>query len=601
LSAKPVLNDGRIDVRMKRLLAIFMLFCTLGGFASDKKLQSAANQRKAAEKEFKQALDYEKTGDIQDALMSASQAALLDPVNPEYAMKRELLKQQIVRRHVDAGNKFAEAGNNEAALAEFREALAIDPQSSFVQQRLRDVMPPENPHKKHILELLASVDQINVRPSPALKSFHLQGDARAIYQQIGQAFGVGIQFDQGLSSRSTRFDLENVDFYTATDVAAKMFKTFWAPLAKDEAIVANDTQENRRIYERMSMRTFYVSNAAGTTDLNDIVNLMRVVFEIRFVTMEQSKNTITVRAPRQQVEAVSALLDNLMDAKPEIMLDVRAIEFDADKARRYGLNLPTSFTIFNIPSEIRRVLGSDAQRVIDQINATGTIDPSTISPSALQNLLNSPLIQPFIVFGGGQTLTGITVSPISGTLAFNKSYSATSEHLTLRAIDGEPALFRNGTKQPIVNSFFTTIAASNAGQAVVGNTPQFTFVDLGVTLKTTPHYLSGGLVKLDLELEISALGTASINSIPDITTRSFKGNITVREGEPSVVAGVLTDQETRSTNGYPGVGQIPGINSVLNLNSSDRPHNELMIVVTPYVVRRPFHNQGTGTIWSTNQ
>jgi len=586
--------------RMKRQLAILVLLLSLGGFASDKKPESATKERKAAENEFKQALDYEKTGDIQDALMAASQAALLDPINPEYAMKRELLKQQIVRRHVDAGNQFAEAGNNEAAAAEFGEALAIDPQNSFVQQRLRDVGPPENPHKQHVLELLASVDQINVHPSPGKKSFHFMGDARAAYQQIGQAFGVTMQFDQTLSSRAARFDLENVDFYTATDVAAKIFKTFWAPLAKDEAIVANDSQENRRIYERMSLRTFYVNNATGTNDLNDIANLMRVVFEMRFVTLEQSKNTITVRAPRQQVEAVAALLDNLMDAKPELMLDVRAIEFDADKARRYGLNLPSSFTIFNIPSEIRRVLGADAQRIIDQINATGTIDPSTIPPGDLQALLNSPLVQPFIVFGGGQTLTGITISPISGTLAFNKSYSATSEHLTLKAIDGEPAIFRNGTKFPIVSSFFTTVAASNAGQAVVGNTPQFQFVDLGLTLKTTPHYLSGGLVKLDMELEISALGTQSINSIPDITTRTFKGNITVREGEPSVVAGVLTDQELRSTSGYPGVGQVPGINSVLNLNSSDRPHNEIMIVVTPYVVRRPFHNQGTGTIWSTN-
>ncbi|HET7871561.1 MAG TPA: hypothetical protein VFL42_03555 [Terriglobales bacterium] len=585
---------------MKRRLVILMLFLSLGGFASDKKAQSAAKERKAAEKEFKQALDYEKAGEFQDALMAASQAALLDPVNPEYAMKRELLKQRIVRRHLDAGNQFAEAGNNQAAAAEFREALFMDPLNSFLQQRLRDVGPPENPHKQHVLEVLASVDQISLHPTPAKKSFHLQGDARAVYQQIGQAFGISMQFDQSLNSRPAKFDLENVDFYTATAVAAKMFKSFWAPLAKDEAIVANDTQENRRIYERMTLRTFYVNNVTGATELNDIVNLMRVVFEMRFVTMEQSKSTITVRAPQQQVEAVAALLDNLMDAKPELMLDLRTIEFDADKARRYGLNLPTSFTLFNIPSEIRRVLGSDAQQVIDQINATGTVDPTTIPPGDLQALLNSPLIQPFIVFGGGQSLMGLTISPISGTLAFNKSYSASTEHLTLRAIDGEPAIFRNGDKRPIPNSFFTTVAASNAGQAVVGNVPQFQFVDVGLTLKTTPHYLSGGLVKLDLELEISAVGSQSLNGIPDITTRSFKGNITVRQGEPSVVAGVLTDQELRATSGYPGIGQVPGVNSVLNLNSSDRPHNEIMIVITPYVVRRPFRNQGTSTIWNSN-
>lgn len=588
---------------MKWCLTILTLFVCLGGFASDKKPQSAVSKhdRKAAEQEFKQALEYQKAGAVQDALMAASQAALLDPANTDYAMTRELLKQQLANQHVERGNKLAEIHNNEAAAAEFREALAIDPQNPYLIQRLRDVSPPQDETKQHALELLASVDQINLHPTPGKKNLRIQGDARIIYGQIGQLFGISMQFDQALNSRPIKLDLDNVDFYTATAIAGKMLKTFWAPIANDEAIVANDTQENRRVYERMSLRTFYVSNAALATDLNDLVNLMRTVFEIKFVSAQPGKNTITVRAPREQVEAMASFIDNLMDVKPEVLLDIRAMEFDADKARKYGLNLPTDFTIFNIPSEIRRVLGTDAQAIIDQLNRTGTIDPSTIPPADLQNLLNSPLVQPFIVFGKGNGLTGVTVSPISATLAYSKSYILNLEDMTLRATDGEPAIFRNGTKFPIVNSFFTTVASSNAGQAIVGNTPQFTYVDLGVTLKTTPHYLSGGWIKLDLDLEISALGAVSINNIPELTSRSFKGNITVREGEPSVVAGLVTDQEIRSTSGYPGIGQLPGVSAALNLNSSDRPHNEILIVITPHVVRKPLRDKGTDTLWGLNQ
>lgn len=588
---------------MKLRLLIFALFFCLGGFAAAEKPQPATSKqdRKAAEKEFKQALEYQKSGAVQDALMAASQAALLDPVNTEYAMTRELLKQQLVNQHIERGNRLAEANSNEDAGAEFRQALAIDPQNPYAQQRLRDVSPSRDESRQHALELLAAVDQINLRPAPGKKNLHLQGDARMVYGQIGQAFGIVMQFDQSLSSRSARFDLDNVDFYTATSVAAKMFKTFWAPIASDEAIVANDTQENRRAYERLSLRTFYVSNAALLTDLNDLVNLLRVVFDLRFVSMQQARNTITVRGPREQVEAAASFIDNLVDVKPEVMLEIQAMEFDADLARRYGLTLPTDFTVFNVPSEIRRVLGADAQPIIDQLQKTGTIDISKINPAVLQNLLNSPLVQPFLLFGKGNGLTGITVSPISATLAFNKSYALNRESMTLRAIAGEPAIFRNGTKFPIVNSFFTTIATSNAGKVVVGNTPQFTYVDLGVTLKTTPHYLSGGRVKLDLELEISGLGAASLNNIPELTTRSFKGNITVDEGEPSMVAGLITDQELRATKGYPGLGQLPGVSSALNINSSDRPHNEIMIVITPYVVRKPFRGKGTDTLWGLSQ
>ncbi|MGH9569226.1 MAG: hypothetical protein ACRD4F_06285, partial [Candidatus Angelobacter sp.] len=548
-----------------------------------------------------QALEYRKQGKIQDALMAASEAALLDPLNPEYVMTREVLKQQIVGARLETANHLADAGNNSAAASELREALAIDPQNGYLQQRLRDVLPSADPAKHHALELLASVDSVDLQPAPGKRNLHLQGDTRAIYNQIGQAFGIFMEFDQNLSTRNLKFDLDYVDFYTATAIAGKMLKTFWAPVSGKDAIVANDTQENRRQYERMAVRTYYVNNVTTPNDLNDVINVLKTIFDMKFVSLQAKSGTITVRGPREKVEAISALLENLMDAKPEILLDIHEIEFDADRARNYGLNLPTDFTIFNIPSEIRRVLGSDAQPVIDELNQTGTIDPSKINPSDLTNLQSSPLIQPFIFFGKGLTLTGVTVGPVSGSLKESRSYSANLEHVTLRAIDGEPALFRVGTKFPIVNSFFTTVGVSNAGQAVVGSTPQFTYVDLGLSLKTTPHYHSDGDIGLEFELEISGVGTSNFNSIPDITSRSFKGSINARDGEPSVVAGVITDQELRSARGYPGLGQLPGVSAALDSNTSDHPHQEILIVVTPHLVRKPFHNKGTGVLWSLDQ
>src|SRR5215467_16315137 len=140
-----------------------------------------------------------------------------------------------------------------------------------------------------------------------------------------------------------------------------------------QAIVANDTTELRKQYERLALRTFYVGNISAQTELNDLVNVMRNVFEMRLVSIQPGRNTVTVRAPREQVEAVASLLDNLMDAKPELMIDVQEFEFDTDNLRDIGIGLPTSFQVFSIPSEIRKVLGGDAQAVIDQLNRTGTI------------------------------------------------------------------------------------------------------------------------------------------------------------------------------------------------------------------------------------
>jgi general secretion pathway protein D len=445
---------------------------------------------------------------------------------------------------------------------------------------------------------LASVDQINLQPSPGKKSFHMQGDTRQLYNQIGTAFGIFMQFDPVLSTRILRFDLDNVDFYTVMDLAGKMTKTFWAPVADHEAMIANDTQEMRKQYERMALRTFYVGNVSSQTDLQDLVNVMRNIFDMRLVSIQPGKNTITVRAPREQVEAAASMLDNLMDAKPELMIDVEEFEFDTDNLRDIGIGLPTSFQVFSIPSEIRKVLGGDAQAVIDQLNRTGTIDPSTLSASNLANLAGSPLLAPFIFFGKGNGLTGISVPSIKASAAMNSSYSKNLEHMTLRAIDGEAATFRVGTRFPIVNSTFTNVAFSSRGQTQIGNTPQFTYEDLGITLKTTPHYHSNGDVTMAIELQIQGLGTLSINSIPDITTRSYKGTITVHDGEKSVIMGLLSDQELRSTQGLPLLSQIPGLKTFLSQNSKERIHNELLIVITPHVVRKPFHDKGSSVFWT---
>lgn len=584
---------------MRWIVILVLLSLSLTALAETAQHVSKQDEKMAAE-DFKRALEFQKRGKLEDALLAATHASQLVPANPEYLLTREMLRQQIVSTYLDQGNRLAAEGKLEQAAVQFREALARDPQNSYAQQRLHDVAEPLDPDRTRVLQLLAGVSNIDLQPTPGKKNIHAGPDVRTVYTQIGQAFGVFISFDPSMSNRQFRLDVDNIDFYTAMSFLGRVTKTFWAPVSSKEAIVANDTQEMRTAYERMAMRTFYVGNTTTPNELSDVTNLMRVIFDAKFVSIQTGQNTITVRAPRTQIEAIASFIDSIMDAKPEILLVLNEFEFDADKLRNWGLNLPTDFTVFNIPSEIRRVLGNDAQSVIDQINQNGTIDPSKIPASDLANLQGSPLLQPFVFFGKGLGLTGIVVPPISGQLSETRTFTANLEHVNLRALDGEAATFRAGTRFPIVTSSLNTIAFNRRGQVASATTPQFQYIDLGLTLKTTPHYHVDGAIRLDLELEVQGLGAQSFNGIPELTTRSFKGNITVREGEPSVVAGLINDQELRSTRGYPGISQLPGLRTVLNTNSSDRAHNEILLVVTPYVIRKPFHDRGPSALWNLN-
>src|SRR5689334_8348407 len=335
---------------MKKILAIltvFFCFCLASAAADgpkhvdaksgdskpgdakpgDAKPVASKEDRKAAEKEFRSAQDLQRAGKPQEALQAVVKAEQLVPGNMEYITMGEMLRQQLVDEQMEAGNHLAAAGDSLGAAQRFRTALTIDPQNTYAEQRLRDVAPPEgDPYQKHVLQLLASVDQIILQPAPGKKSFHMQGDTRLLYTQIGAAFGITMQFDQNINSRAVHFDLDNVDFYTATALAGKMTKTFWAPVSSHEAMVATDTVETRKQYERLALRTFYVGNLSAQTDLNDLANVMRTIFDMKLVSIQPGSSTITVRAPSEQVEAASSLLDSLMDARPELMIDVKEYE-----------------------------------------------------------------------------------------------------------------------------------------------------------------------------------------------------------------------------------------------------------------------------------
>src|SRR5262249_36154021 len=143
------------------------------------------------------------------------------------------------------------------------------------------------------------------------------------------------------------------------------------------------------------------------------------------------------------------------------------------------------------------------------------------------------LLSPLFFFGKGLGLTAVAVPPLTATLATTSSFATDMEHVELRVTDGETATFRLGDKFPILTGTFSSLGVDAKGNPVQASSPQFQYQDLGLTLKTKPHYLSSGGVKLDIELEIVGLGATSVNNIPILTNRSFKGNITSRDGEAS--------------------------------------------------------------------
>ncbi len=523
-------------------------------------------------------------------------AARLAPKDVEYVTARELTRQQLVFDHVERGNAEMGKGRQIEALAEFRSALNLDPQNEFARQRLNDAMGEWAPKTAAAPQVVADVPEIRVSPSAAVASFHYRGDGRGLLTQVASAFGVTATFDESVVSRQLRFDLGSTDFYTAMAAACQMTRTFWTPLDDKQILLAAETAQNHRQFDRMALRTFSLPGSTSPQEINDIVNLLRNLFEIRLVTPQPSSSTLVVRAPHNVLDAATRIIEGLGDSRPQVMLDVHVYEITNTLTRDMGVHIPSNFQLFNIPAgALAALAGQNIQDLINQLISSGGINQS--SSQALSGLLaqlsgqqSSVFSQPLATFGGGLTLTGLSLGTASAQLSLNESNVKTLEHATLRVAQGNSGTFTVGTKFPIINASFAPVFNTPAIASVIQNNsfqtpfPSFTYEDIGLTIKAKPLVNGNSDVSLDLEFQFRSLQGTSLNGVPVISNREYKGSIVLMDGEPAVVAGAVTHAEQRSLSGIPGLGSVPGLNQVMTTNSKENDEDELLIVITPRVI-----------------
>ncbi len=567
--------------------------------ASETQCNPSSHELKEAKAAFSRGLKIQQKEPDQ-AYREFERAANIVPRNIEYVTARELAKQQLVSNYIQRGNQDLEAGKKVEALADFRSAMNLDPSNQFAQERLVDVVGTSAPKVTAPPRVVEESLELRLSPNQNRASFHFRGDSRELLNSIAKAYGISAQIEDSVTSRRVSFDIDDIDFYKAMLVAGQVTKTFWTPLGDKQMLVAGDTAENRRQYERMAMRTFYIPGIDTPQALNDVMNMLRNLFEIRFITPSVGNSTLVVRAPQNLLNAATQLLESLDVTRPQVMLDIKVYQVSNTLMRNMGVHIPNQFNLFNIPAGALAALGGqNIQDLINQLIASGGINQANNTAiSALlaqqQSQQNSIFSQPLATFGGGKTLTGVSLDQLSAQLSLNQSWVRTLDHATLRTSQANDATFRMGSRFPILNASFAPIFNSSSISRVIQNNsfqaafPSFNYEDLGLTIKAKPA-ISESEVRLELEINLKSLAGQSINGVPVIGNREYKGSIALLDGEPAVVAGEVTHNETRALSGIPGLGSIPGFNKIATTNSKQIEDDELLVVITPHIV-----NRGTG-------
>ena len=152
----------------------------------------------------------------------------------------------------------------------------------------------------------------------------------------------------------------------------------------------------------------------------------------------------------------------------------------------------------------------------------------------------------------------------------------------LTTVSGQPASFLVGGEFPI------PIATNN-------NTISVEFKQYGISLSFVPTVVSPGRISLHVRPEVSALDkadgiTSVLNanvsvSIPALTVRRADTTIELGSGQSMAIAGLLSDQTQQTIQATPGLGDVPILGALFRSDSFQRQQTELVIVVTPYIVR----------------
>ncbi|TFI57865.1 type II and III secretion system protein family protein [Sphingomonas parva] len=331
-------------------------------------------------------------------------------------------------------------------------------------------------------------------------------------------------------------------------------------------------------------RTIWSANVRVGTNIGSIDDLLQAAMPDAQIQARPINGMVlltgTVAAPADVEEASrlvqayvgqgTQVISRLKTATPlQVMLQVRIAEVSRSLIRNIGVNLATRDTtggfLFGLMRGNPGTISTNVGTTIDPVTGAG--------PGATKYLMQQG---PGTTLGAAGRLFGLDVLS-SANLQENDNRVRILAEPNLTALSGETASFLAGGEFPI------PMASGINGTSVE-------FKQYGVSLAFTPFVLEGGRISMRVRPEVSELspeGSVQIGgfTIPGLTTRRVETTVELGSGQSFMIGGLLRNNSTNSIDKAPGLGSVPILGALFRSNNFRRNETELVIVVTPYLVR----------------
>ncbi|HEY5213195.1 MAG TPA: cohesin domain-containing protein [Acidobacteriaceae bacterium] len=598
------------SVRVQRRLACVPVAMLLGVLVFSGLTVNAAHAQSASTWN-KRGQQAEAREDYDASFEAYRQAHLKKPSDLRYRERYERMRFQAANMHVDRGRVLRQSGDSGGAINEFARALQIDPGNQVAAQELQTmekrtspggnptgtvangvgqgeasvggaspgkVLVPglgeQTPHQVEVQKEIASMDgPVELQPvSDDPITLHMVEDSKVVYQAICKAAGLNVIFDPDYVSKRIPVDLNSVSLPDALHIVEVLSGTFWKPITSNTIFVAQNNRQKRTDLDDLAVQTFYLTNVSQQNDANEIMVAIRNLLDPGLkIYLVASQNALVIRATPDELILAEKLINDLDRTRPEVVVDVAVLEVSRQLERNLGITLPQSFGLTPQYSNAN---------ISNTTGTTTTSTTGTTSTTASSGLTLNTL--------GNLNATNFAVSITGGTVNALLSDSDTRilQNPRIRATDGQHSTLKIGSKIPVATGSFSAGAAIPT--AGLGVQTQFTYLDVGVLIDITPTVHYDREVSLKLKIEISSQnGSVTITGVtePIISQRTVDQVIQLKDGEPAILAGLLQQQDTKTTSGTPGLGELPFLKYFFASRDKIQQSDEIVFLIIPHIVR----------------
>src|SRR6185312_4206129 len=286
-----------------------------------------------------------------------------------------------------------------------------------------------------------------------------------------------------------------------------------------------------------------------------------------------SQNAIVIRASPDELLLAEKIINDLDRTKPEVVVDVAVLEVSRQKERNLGITLPTSVGITPVAT------GSTGATSTTSGSSTtngGTTTNNSTTQITLNTLANANATNFAVTITGGQV-----------NALLSDADTRILQNPRIRATDGQRATLKIGSKIPVATGSYN--AGVSAGIASLGVQTQFQYLDVGVNIDMTPTVHYDREISLKMKVEVSSQnGSATVQqgvTEPIFAQRSAEQTIQLKDGEPSLLAGILTNQDTMNVAGTPGLGELPLLKYFFASHDKVQQSDEIVFLIIPHIVR----------------